>query len=211
MDVFSIMFYEGLKFKIAGVYGAKQHYRCVVLHCPARIHTNFNERQVILFASEHNHTSATIINNPGRKDKKQESANEKYESEDSNGSNNTDEACERSRIPVRVQKYAPTLRILSRATSKVKRMTMQLADNQFMNCLCECGENVLKSNVPLTSRHLRVLQPYKNHLRELVSKKVSITRKKIILHKGGFIGALLKPLTEFCLHRRDEENSHVIG
>ena len=72
------MFYEGLKFKKAGVYDAKQHYRCIVLPCPARTHTNFNEPQVILFASEHNHTSATIRNNPGRKDKKQESANEKY-------------------------------------------------------------------------------------------------------------------------------------
>ena len=80
------------------------------------IHTNFNEPQVIRFASEHNHTSATIINNPGRKDKKQESANEKYESDESNGSNNIGEACERARV----QKYAPILRILSRAPPKVK-------------------------------------------------------------------------------------------
>ena len=155
MDVFSIMFYEGFKFKKAGVYGVKQHYRYVVLHCHARIHTDFNEPQVILFASEHNHTPTTIINNPSRKDKNQESATEKYESEDSNGSNSTDEARERARIPARVQKNALTLRILSRATPEVKRIVIQKADNQFMNCLCECGKNILKSNVPLTSRQLR--------------------------------------------------------
>ena len=73
MVVFSIMFYEGLKFKKVGIYGAKQHYRYVVLHCRARIHTNCGEPQVILFASKHNHTSATGINNPDREDKKQES------------------------------------------------------------------------------------------------------------------------------------------
>ena len=199
MDVFSIMFYEGFKFKKAGVYGAKQYYRCVVLHCRARIHTNCGESQVILFVSKHNHPSATVINNSDREDKKQESINEKCESEASDGSNSTGEACERVRIPARVQKYAPTLRILSRASPKVKRTVIQQADNQFMNCLCECGKNVLESNVPLTSRQLRVLRPYKNHLRELVSKKVGIKRKKIILQKGGFIGALLKPLTEFLL------------
>ena len=199
MVVFSAMFYEGFKFKKAGIYGAKQHYRCVVLHCRARIHTDCSTPQVILFASKHNHPSATVINNSDREDKKQESINEKCESEASDGSNSTGEACERVRIPARVQKYAPTLRILSRASPKVKRTVIQQADNQFMNCLCECGKNVLESNVPLTPRQLRVLRPYKNHLRELVSKKVGIKRKKIILQKGGFIGALLKPLTEFLL------------
>ena len=89
MDVFSIMFYEGFKFKKAGIYGAKQYYRCVVLHCRARIHTNCGEPQVILFASKHNHPSATVINNSDREDKKQESTNEKCESEASDGSNNT--------------------------------------------------------------------------------------------------------------------------
>ena len=79
------------------------------MHCPARIHTNFDEIQVILYASEKNRTPAMIINNPDRKDKKQESANEKDESEESHGSNNTDEACERARISAIVQKYAPTL------------------------------------------------------------------------------------------------------
>ena len=118
MDVFSTMFYEGFKFKKAGIYGAKQHYRCVVLHCRARIHTNCSAPQVILFASKHNHLSATVINNPDREDKKQESTNEKCESEASDGSNSTGEACERVRIPARVQKYAPTLRILSRASPK---------------------------------------------------------------------------------------------
>ena len=32
------------------------------MHCPARIHTLFNEPQVIMFASEHNHRPVTIIN-----------------------------------------------------------------------------------------------------------------------------------------------------
>ena len=66
-----------------------------------------------MFANEHNHTPATLINNPGRK-------NKKHESEESNGSNSTDEACERVRIPARAQKYAPTLRILSRAMRRIR-------------------------------------------------------------------------------------------
>ena len=98
----------------------------------------------------------------------------------------------------RVKKYATTLRVLSRAKPKVKRMVIAKADKQFMNCLCECGKNVLKGNVPLTPRQLQALRPYKNHLRDLVRKKVSL-KKKIILQKGGFIGALLRPLSKLLL------------
>ena len=99
----------------------------------------------------------------------------------------------------RVKKYAATLRVLSRAKPKVKRMVIAKADKQFMNCLCECGKNILKGNVPLTPLQLRALRPYKNHLRDLVRKKVSLKKKKIILQKGGFIGALLRPLTKLLL------------
>ena len=99
----------------------------------------------------------------------------------------------------RVKKYAATLRVLSRAKPKVKRMVIAKADKQFMNCLCECGKNVFKGNVPLTPRQLRALRPYKNHLRDLVHKKVSLKKKKIIMQKGGFIGAFLRHLTKLLL------------
>ena len=66
------------------------------------------------------------------------------------------------------QNTRATLRVLSRAKPKVKRMEIGKADKQFMNCLCECGKNVLKGNVPLTTRQLRALRPYKNHFRDLV-------------------------------------------
>ena len=68
-----------------------------------------------------------------------------------------------------------------------------------MYYLCECGKNILKGNVPLTPRQLRALRPYKNHLRDLVCKKVSIKKKKIILQKVGFVGALLRLLTKLLL------------
>ena len=101
---------------------------------------------------------------------------------------------------VQSEKYAATLRFLSRAKPKVKRMVIAKADKQFMNCLCECGKHVLKGNVPLTPRQLRALRPYKNHLRDLVRENVSLKKKKkIILQKGGFIGALLRPLTKLLL------------
>ena len=106
---------------------------------------------------------------------------------------------DRTIMSCRVKKYPSTLRVLSRAKPKVKRIVIWKADKQFIKCLCECGKNVLKGNVPLTYRQSRCLRPYKIHLRDLVCKKVSIKRKKIILQKGGFIGALLRPLTKLLL------------
>ena len=87
----------------------------------------------------------------------------------------------------RVKKYAATLRVLSRAKPKVKRMVIAKADEQFMNCLCECGKNVLKGNVPLTPLQLRALRPYKNHLRDLVRTKVSLKTlaRKVVHGKYG--------------------------
>ena len=101
-------------------------------------------------------------------------------------------------ISCRVKKYASTPRVLSRAKPKVKikRTVIGKADKQFMKCRCECGKNVLKRNVPLTPRQLRALCPYKNHIRDLVRKKVSLKKKKIILQKGGFVRALLRPQTK---------------
>ena len=99
----------------------------------------------------------------------------------------------------RVKKYVSSLRVLDRAKPKVKRIVIGKADKQLMNCLCECGKNDLKGNVSLTSPKLRALRPYKNQLRDLVCTKISIKRKTIILQKGGFVGALLRPLTKLLL------------
>jgi hypothetical protein len=54
--------------------------------------------------------------------------------------------------------------------------------------------NVIKGNVPLNKRQLSKLRRKKRNLRQLVSKKTPLTKKRKILQKGGFIGGLLAPV-----------------
>ena len=68
------------------------------------------------------------------------------------------------------------------------------ADKDLVDTLCECGLNVLKGNVPLSPGQKKRLKAHKNTLRALSQKKQSLQKKKTLLQRGGFLGALLRPV-----------------
>jgi hypothetical protein len=68
-----------------------------------------------------------------------------------------------------------------------------LCDRGLIECLCECSKNILKGNVPLKEAQLRKLRREKHNLRTLVLKKTPLRKKRKILQKGGFLGAILTP------------------
>ena len=99
----------------------------------------------------------------------------------------------------KMRRYASTLLMLQNANPKVKRMVIHKAGKELMNCLCECGRNILKGTVPISKAQLRDLKRYEKHLRCINKKSVSIKKKKLILQKGGFLGTFLKPLVGMLL------------
>jgi hypothetical protein len=68
------------------------------------------------------------------------------------------------------------------------------ADGSLVDCLCECADNILRDNVPLTKLQKEKLKRNKAGLRALTKKSVSLKQKKAILQKGGFLGSLLAPI-----------------
>lgn len=94
----------------------------------------------------------------------------------------------------RVKKHAAIIQWLSKAKPPIVRAVIKGADKDLVNTLCECGLNVLKGTVPLSPSQKRRLVRYKQVLRTLVRKKTSIKRKKALLQKGGFLGAILGPV-----------------
>ena len=78
----------------------------------------------------------------------------------------------------------------------VAKSLIKSAPKDLIDSLCECGFNILHGSVPLTPRQHRNLMKYKTPLRNLCdkSKGCSVKRRKTILQKGGFLGALLKPV-----------------
>ena len=94
----------------------------------------------------------------------------------------------------RLRKHAHILRALSTTSPGVTKAIVQASDKDLVNTLCECGVNVLKGNVQLSTLQKKKLQRHKSTLRQLANKKQSLKRKKDLLQKGGFLGALLGPV-----------------
>ncbi len=98
-------------------------------------------------------------------------------------------------MSLRIRKFANTLRKLHRCNDKEKKRWLKLHLNKdFINCACECAQNILKGKIPLTKNQRNSLKKRKNILRQLVKRKTSIKKKKQIIQSGGFLGALLGPI-----------------
>ena len=93
-----------------------------------------------------------------------------------------------------LKKNAQMLGVLAHATPQMCKAIIGAADRELMTCLCECAQNILNGNVPLTKSHLKHLQRYHSDVHTLVKKRAPKHKKKKILQKGGFLSALLAPI-----------------
>ena len=97
-------------------------------------------------------------------------------------------------MSTRLKKNVLWLQILAKAKPGMAKAIIQAADKDLILCLCECAQNILNGNVPLTPCHLKHLQRHRKDVRILVKKRTSKLKKKKILQKGGFLPALLAPI-----------------
>ena len=77
---------------------------------------------------------------------------------------------------------------------KAKKRFVKKCDREFLNCVSECAENVIKGNVPLSPKQFHRLCRQKNDIRALALKRTSAKKKRRILQEGGFLSALLPPV-----------------
>lgn len=94
----------------------------------------------------------------------------------------------------RLKRNTNFLQALQRGDKKVQRALLKGASKDEIDCLCEICLNVLKGKVQLSSKQKAELATYKNSLRKLASKSTTGPKKRSLLQRGGFIGALLGPL-----------------
>ena len=99
----------------------------------------------------------------------------------------------------RIQNHIHHLEVLSRGKPKLQRALIQGADREFMLCLCECVDNVIKGNVPLSSSQIDKLKSKRHLLRKLCNRRLSLKKKKAALLQRGsglglLAGLLIKPL-----------------
>ena len=94
----------------------------------------------------------------------------------------------------RVKRQAPVLLTLAKAHPHVCKAILRGADKDLLQCLSECALNILRGNVKLAPTDKARLTKYKQKLRKVANKKVSLKQKHRLVQTGGFVPALLLPL-----------------
>ena len=61
----------------------------------------------------------------------------------------------------------------------------------MLEAFSEICLNLVKKNVKLTASQIDKLRPYEEEIYQLALKKHSVAKRKEIIQKGGFLGALL--------------------
>jgi len=78
---------------------------------------------------------------------------------------------------------------------KARRDYVKKCNREFIDCVSECAKNVIKGNDPMTGHQKANLRRRRKDVRALAIKKTSSTKKRRILQKGGFLTALLPPVS----------------
>ena len=97
----------------------------------------------------------------------------------------------------RVKRHVLCLQMLNRTkNTKLRKAILEHADADLISALCECAHNILRGTVRLTPREKVRLRKYKDKLRLIANRRLSISRRRreIQQHGGGFLPALLAPL-----------------
>jgi len=99
-------------------------------------------------------------------------------------------------MPKRLGRHICNLKKLSKANKKQQCIIVKTSDVDFVKCLCECAYNILKGNISINLNEKIVLSKYKNILRKLIDKKISLDQKKkcLITQKGGIIPLIISPI-----------------
>ena len=94
----------------------------------------------------------------------------------------------------RVKKYSPTLQFLANCDKKTANSIVRSAKPDFLCCISDICHNILKDKVKLTAKEKKKLSTYKHQIRKIANKSTTNKSKRVLIQKGGFLGAILAPL-----------------
>lgn len=96
----------------------------------------------------------------------------------------------------RIRKHYDILHLLARCKcSKQFKALLSNADKETVRCLCECIQNVLMGNIPLSDSKTKKLKTHRTTLRRIIDKRTRLKEKrKLLSQTGGFLPLLLAPI-----------------
>ncbi len=79
---------------------------------------------------------------------------------------------------------------LSKKRIPERRSALNSISSDELKSVCDLCANILQKRVSLKPVQFRKLHKHRKVIRTLGSRKVSLKRKKKLLHRGGFLGIL---------------------
>lgn len=99
----------------------------------------------------------------------------------------------------RVKPHVPFIQSILKEGNRFKRMDkIRHANKEQVNALSEITLNLLKKNIPVSTKTIGRLKPHKNLLRSIAKKGASLKQRKKLLMKQRGGGQLWKGLQEVC-------------
>ena len=92
---------------------------------------------------------------------------------------------------LRIKRLAPELRHVARLDRQKQNAYIRTCSNDIIKCICDCCTNIIAKNTNPSKSQLTKLRRRKRVIRQLARKKTSLTEKRKILQRGGFLSALL--------------------
>lgn len=74
-------------------------------------------------------------------------------------------------IPNRLQRNITALDVISKASKKQRKAFIDTASNDQISCICDCANNVLIENIPVTPEELKKLKKFRALIRYLANNK----------------------------------------
>lgn len=97
-------------------------------------------------------------------------------------------------MTTRIKHYAPVLQGLYKTSPKICKKFIQSAPPDLIKAVSEICLNVLRGKVKLSPKQKISLKKHRNTLRSLSKRNTSLESRRRHIQKGGFLGALLRPL-----------------
>ena len=95
----------------------------------------------------------------------------------------------------RIRSIYHTLHVLKAADPKLRSAIIEKCNQETLKSICECALNALRGNIPLSVCSKRKMRTYKNSIRKVADKSVSLSAKRnFIGQRGGFFLPLLSAI-----------------
>ena len=94
----------------------------------------------------------------------------------------------------RIARHTELLKQLATARQRIQHTTIRQAKKDLVLALVDCAQAIIKEKSPVNPDQYQALVRRSKDISDLIAPGVSLSTRKRVLQKGGFLTAMLGPL-----------------